>query len=265
MGRQSSSQGFTVIESVLFLAISGVLIMALIVGTGASINIQRYRDAVESFKALVQDQYSALASVQNDRNNNWTCNALAQTQEMMGGEVRGQSDCILLGRYVAIVDGDIALGSVVGRATTSAAVVNDDIASLRDNYALNISSGSVQTRTMEWGAKIAWPLSGSDDAQPAGTSRSLALLFIRSPDSGKIYTFTTDTVPPEPTANSLRAMIAGGDTIPGQAERTICIDSNGAFFNTDLSVYLSAYANGPSSVETRSNSYITSIEGEVQC
>lgn len=264
MGRQSSSLGFTIIESVLFLAISGILVVALIAGTGASINIQRYRDAVESFKALVQDQYGALSSVRNDRDNNWTCNSLAQTQEASSGEFRGQSECVLLGRYVTVEDGNITLSTVVGRSTTTVPTTTDDITSLRDNYVLNVSSSSEETKTMEWGARIAWPLSG-DGARPAGTSRSLALLFVRSPDSGQIYTFNSDTVPSEPTPASLKSMLVSGTAIPGQSERTICIDSNGAFFNTDLSVFMTAYANGPSSVETRSNSYITSIGGSTQC
>lgn len=264
MGRQSSSSGFTIIESLLFLAISGVLVMALIVGTGASINIQRYRDAVESFKGLLQDQYSALSSVRNERDNNWTCNSLAQTQEQVGGEVRGQSDCVLLGRYVTVVNGDITLYSVVGHSSTSTPVTTDDITSLQNNYVLNVATGSQETKVMEWGAKISWPLSGSG-ARPAGTERSIALLFIRSPDSGQIYTFTSDTVPQDPTPATLRSMLVPGVAIPGQSQRTICIDSNGAFFNTDLSVFVSDYANSPSSIETRSNSYITSIGGNTQC
>ena len=63
------SAGFTIIETMLVLAITGALVAAMFVGIGTSISIQRYRDAVTTFKDTLQEQYSALANVSNDR---WT-------------------------------------------------------------------------------------------------------------------------------------------------------------------------------------------------
>jgi type II secretory pathway pseudopilin PulG len=243
-------RGFTIIETMLFLAISGLLIVSMVTITGATINIQRYRDATESFKGVIQDQYGELLSVRNDRDDTWSCTATAQTEED-GSVIRGQSDCMLLGRYMTVEGSDISLYSVIGRQTGTAA--GTDVQKLRDNYVLNVSTINVDEVKMEWDTQLAWPRQTNDGERQQTTPRAISMLFIRSPDSGQIYTFTSDTVADTPTPASLAAMIVGGQTIPGQSSRTLCIDSNGLFVNSDQSVYLNAFATGPSSVESLSN------------
>lgn len=254
----TSSRGFTIIETMLFLAISGLLILAMVATTGASINIQRYRDAVETFKALIQDQYSALTSVENDRDSKWTCTADASTQAD-GVELRGQSECRMLGRLMTVSGSDIRLYSVLGRPTSgSDATTRDDVEQLRDEYVLNVSSVVENKQAMEWGTRIAWsdPAAGGPDAKEPRTPRELSILFIRSPSSGQIYTFTSDSVPDEPSPNSLRDMLVATETVPGRKFRTICIDSDGVLVTDDQSIYLNSYATGPSSVESQSNGII---------
>lgn len=254
-------RGFTIIETMLFLAISGVLIVAMLAGTGITINLQRYRDATETFKALLQNQYSALTSVDNDRENNWSCSPLAASEEG-GTEIRGQSDCVLLGRLVTVVNSDIAVYNILGRPSANAPLIPaNDIAQLRDDYILNISTVTEDKNVLEWGTQIAWPRLGpSSQAHNPTTPRSLAMLFVRSPNSGQIYTFHSDTVTTPPTPQTLKDMLITGATVPGRASRTICIESNGLFGivgqSADLSIFVSAYATGPSSIETQSNSFV---------
>jgi len=257
------ARGFTIVETMLFLGISGLLIVAMLASTGVTINIQRYRDAVETFKSTLQNQYAELSSVQNERNNNWTCNALAES--VIGGtEIRGQSDCVLLGRYLTVVDNEISINSVLGKPVAALSTDGTDIDKLLHDYTMNISTVLENKSTLEWDTRIAWPKSGAGSRTPT-TPRSLAVLFIRSPHSGQIYTFTSDTVPSEPTPQSLAAMVVPLQTTPGQAQRTICIDSNGLFVAASSSIYISAAATGPSSIETRSNDFILKAGGDSQC
>jgi len=262
MGTQST-RGFTIIETMLFLAISGVLIVAMIAGTGAAINIQRYRDAVETFKSLLQDQYSALSSVDNQRDDTWNCTPLAVT-EAEGSEIRGQSDCMVLGRYVTVVGDKISLYTVIGAGSASG---GNDITNLATKYVLNVSSVDQETMTMEWGTQIAWPKDGIDAKRDA-TPRSFGILLVRSPDSGQIYTFTSDVVADEPSAQTLQSMVVAGTGTAGagQTERYICVNSNGLFVSDDQSIYISQYATGPSSIESRSDGVIESLGGgNTQC
>ena len=83
--------GFTIIETMLFLAVSGFLIMGILAGTGVSINTQRYRDSVVSLRSFLQQQYS---DVSNVRNSSQTNPCLSSSGN------RGQTDCVILGRYV---------------------------------------------------------------------------------------------------------------------------------------------------------------------
>ena len=72
MGIKTDS-GFTIIEAMLFLAVAGALTVAVLAGSGAAINQQRYKDSVNSFKSLLQQQYSEATNVVNDRDGTQAC------------------------------------------------------------------------------------------------------------------------------------------------------------------------------------------------
>ncbi|MDB5159776.1 MAG: hypothetical protein JWO99_39 [Candidatus Saccharibacteria bacterium] len=259
-------RGFTIIETMLVLAITGVLIAGLLIGVGSSVSAQRYKDSVATFKSLLQDQYSQVTNVSNDRNSNWTCGSTADPAQSNGGIAPGQSDCVLLGRYVSIVGGSITQAVVVGFQNSKTAGASD-IATIKANYTLGISTSSIATSSLEWGAQIAWPAKGSGAKKPT-MPRSLAMLILRSPDSGTSYTFTSDDVNDIIAVNSatLKTMMVEDTTqVPGQLQRTICIDPNGVGVPEMLAVYIGQAADGPGSIETRSFSTITNNGGDSQC
>lgn len=269
--------GFTIIETVLFFAVSSMLIISLIAATGMSLNNQRYKDAAETFKLVLQQQYADLMSVQNSRTNDWYCGSDALPNE--GGtlqEDRGQSDCILIGKYVRIENDDIAVYSVIGHGDEPDLPTND-IDTLRNNYKLNVSTAEVSESKLEWGTQIAWPKNlasntpnvvGALNPMPA-SPRKLGILIVRSPTSGQIYTFTnSDSDVPNKTAlnpATFTAMLQPGATGGGrQAEQLICIDSQGLFISSDRAVYLSSFAASSSAVELRTNDFMRQSGGP-QC
>lgn len=257
-------EGFTIIETTLFLAASALLIVMMIAGTGASLNLQRYRDATESFKSLFQQQYADLSHVQNGRDNNWTCNSSATiTENGSNDAIRGQSRCLLIGKYLRIEGGDIGVYSVIAAKKSTAGQYNDDIESLSKNYNLNVAE-AVENRTMEWGTQIAWATDGPLDVKEPRVPRSLGVLFVRSPDSGLVYTFTSDTVPPKGSINqaTFTSILQSGAVIPGQKERMVCIESSGLFVNGDMALYIAPYASAATSIETRTNDNNELLQGE---
>lgn len=256
MGGNRNTSGFTVIETMLFLAISGLLVVTLLAGTGVSISIQRYRDAVETFKATLQEQYSELASVKNERDDTWSCNDLAQTEEQGNATARGQSDCSLVGRYVTIVGGKITKYSVVAHKLANLPTAENDIEKMTRWYTLNVSTVNKEESEMEWGTAIAWPTTPGEGVTRNTNSgeRSLALLFIRSPDSGLIYTFASNKVTDEPSPQALKnVMLESVDGIAPQRERVVCVDASTLFQGESLAVVIRGFATGPSGIETESN------------
>jgi prepilin-type N-terminal cleavage/methylation domain-containing protein len=263
-----SKQGFTIVETMLVLAITGVLIAGLLVGLGSSISNQRYLDAVSTFKSTLQDQYSQVDNVTNDRDANWSCdaNATPVVSGNGGGVAPGQSNCVLLGRYVSVVNDQITSATVVGYPSSDTASAAD-IASLKADYTLGISTSSIETTQLEWGASIAWPKSGAEAQNPT-TPRSIAILMIRSPENGTAFTFTSDSVNDINSVSSgtLMAMLQPTLTAtPGQAPRTICIDPGGFNVPEKLAVYVGAGATGPGSIEVRSRAVTEAAGGDSQC
>jgi len=91
--------GFTIIETMLFLGITGLLIVGILAGTGNSISIQRYRDSVTSLQSMLQMQYSNVENVSNNSVAAKSCGAKTSP--------RGQSDCVILGRFISTTDGKV--------------------------------------------------------------------------------------------------------------------------------------------------------------
>lgn len=262
----SKQQGFTIIETVLFLGVSSLLLVLLVVGAGASLNAQRYKDAVQSFKSVVQAQYTELATIKNIRDNDWACDANAIATEG-GDEFRGQAECLLVGKYMRIDRDDVRIYTVLARERTTPIGGLNDIQSLATNYALAASMANVERQQLDWGTAIAWPSGGSGSRSPT-TPRTIGIFFARSPDSGTVYTFTSDSIPVDPdeiAQTTFTDLLVEGNTIPGRGARTICIISNGLIKTGDMAIYIKPYASSVSSVETRSNDFMLSQPGAVQC
>jgi type II secretory pathway pseudopilin PulG len=263
--------GFTILETMLFLALTGLLIAGVLVGVGVSINIQRYRDSVTSLKSFLQSQYSDIANVQNDRGDNWKCGTTAITSQTGTVQNRGQSDCVIVGKYISIEQG-VTKVATVNAYESSTTGSGNDIAVLKSNYTLGLSTVNQQTDSLAWGTVIAWAKStsgsGADntgvDKKNPTTPRSIAILIIRSPTSGSIYTFTSDTVVSISgvTDAVLKAMLVTGvGALPSQKERTICVDSQGLVSTGSVAIVIHAYATAETSIETRSNDVATQLVG----
>ncbi len=262
----------------LFLAVTGLLIIATLTGIGASLNNQRYHDSVQSFKSLIQDQYTQVQNVVNDHGNSWTCNASAQISKgsTNSGTPRGQSSCVLLGRYITVSQNTVSVQSVVGNRVAST-TTGTDIQLLKANYVVSLDSSSATQSNLEWSTNISWPVSGTG-AKPSGTPRSIGILLVQSPDSGIIYTFTVDSPKDMSSTNGsdLLAMMVTGDnvsqlvgttTLRGQDQQVVCVDPSGLLTFGGTALVLQAFASNGTAVETQTNEMLqqTFGSGAPQC
>lgn len=228
--------GFTIVEAMLFLAITGLLTIGILVGSGVAIGQQRYRDSVNSLKSFIQDQYSDVTNVVNSRNNQWRCDTNGNIIEAGGADAqaRGTSNCVLLGRYLTVDDtGRVLTGAnVVGYRAPGAEQATSDIAELQSNFTLQVSPLDQETQEVRWGSRIVQP--ESTDPMP------FSMLIVRSPLSGSIVTFASSDVQPP-------GALVAEDNITTQ--HNLCVDADaGTFVGQRLAVRVDAYATNQSAV-----------------
>lgn len=207
------SDGFTIIETMLFLGVSGLMIFGILAGTGTAINQQRYRDSVNSLAMRLQQQYDDINGIQNGRTANWTCtNGVPQDTEGTSGVSRGASGCVILGQYIVGSNNSLTTQSVIGQ-DISLSDANNDVEAIAAMKPV-VSSAQVQTYPLEWNARMTQHSKGSTEAA------TFSMLIVRSPLSGSVRTFTS------PGNVSASELVASPNLTQGV---TVCVDSNGLF------------------------------------
>jgi type II secretory pathway pseudopilin PulG len=243
MGAKTQT-GFTIIEVMLFLAITGMLAAAILVGSGVAIGQQRYRDSVGSLQSYIQQQYNKVTNVTNDRDKAWTCDSngnVTQVENASAGEARGTSDCVVLGRLVTIDATGTNLSSsvVVGYRNPNGAVQTSDIAEISANYKLGIAPIDKDDEAVNWGAQVV--------KAKTTTPMPLSILVIRSPLSGAMLTFTKEGVQTNPGS-----MVAIANT---SVQRDLCVNADvGSFVGKRMEIRIEPFASSQSAIQVPTES-----------
>jgi len=226
----NKQKGFTIIEVILFVAISGLLTSMLMVGVNISINRQQYRDSVQSYAGFLRNEYSKVVNVENDRSKS-VCPI--DGADGRSETARGQSDCVIVGRYITTFG---PLGSTDGNSYRAYPV-----------YAYRSDKGSAwvyrrgaesDKYTVNWQAKTRF------SSQPKN-SAYISILMYRHPETGQLDIRTdtsrfgdnlTDFVN---NKNSAGIVQSAGEQ---RQQREICIYDDGWLPNERLSIFLRSYA-----------------------
>jgi type II secretory pathway pseudopilin PulG len=249
MGTQKTA-GFTIIEVMLFLAVTGALAVGVLVGSGVAIGQQRYRDSVSTLKSFVQQQYNEATNVVNCRTGDEACTdavVVTPPSYVPLPQPRGTTDCLLLGRSISI-SGDgtqVTAANVVAYRTSDTATVpleSTDIEELK-HYKLATSPIDQEVQSVAWSARVVKP--------KTETPQPLALLIIHSPLSGSVMTFVSES-----PQSDLAAFVNLGQNTTAT---DMCIEpSDGSFTGQQLAIRINPYATNQSAVEVVS-------EGEGVC
>jgi type II secretory pathway pseudopilin PulG len=223
-----SKTGFTIIEVILFIGISGALIVGILMGTGNSINTQRYHDSVYSFRTFLQQQYSDVLNIGNSNLSN-DCNSASMP--------RGQSDCVIMGKYITTSDSKkFNVKSVIGTIPSSPSLP-DEIAEIK-NYNIKISStANTDLYEMEWGSSI---------SDTSGASKVLSMLVLRSPVSGTTKTFISEVNPPFPDVDISSLLTTAALTTSANN----CINSGDIFTGGRMSVVVNKNSSNANAIVT---------------
>lgn len=243
MGAKTQN-GFTIIEVMLFLAVAGALTIGILAGSGIAIGQQRYRDSVTTLQSYIQQQYSKVINVTNDRDKSWTCDSngvVTQTDTASAGEARGTTDCVMLGRLVTIDETGTNLKSsvVVGYRSPGAVPQTNDIAEITTNYKLGTAPIDQDDSSVSWGAQVVKP--------KTFTPMPLSILVIRSPLSGAMMTFVKDGV-----QTNIGNMVAEENM---SQQRDLCVNADaGSFVGKRMEIRIEPFASSQSSVQVPTES-----------
>lgn len=179
-----AAEGFTIIELTIFLAISGLLLMLMFVGTGSIAARQRFTDTTDGLQTFFQAQYDEVVNGVNVRIDSTACTADSATITRAG-----KSSCLLLGKVLTIRPVDMTSTSktvieasyIVStrQSTTYGATLQEKL----QNAVPNVVADGQKVYEFKWGAVS----SEASRTQADGTRTAVnSVAFVRLPDSDEI-------------------------------------------------------------------------------
>ncbi len=245
------AKGFTVIEVTMFLAISGLLLLMVLIGTGSMAARQRFSDTTDSLQVYFQSQYDEVVNGVNSRNTGGTeCNSL-------GDSTPGRSNCLLLGKLLTI-DGTAITSSYV----ISTVPLDPAQSALPDPQKLAASSLKVitegrSTYELKWGARVSQATRST--ALPAGNGRGSvnSVAFLQMPDSGRVVQVYYNSVSGSNYTTGLRAAVTGDTAAfdPASTSSTspslaVCVRNDNDFASAVRSAITFGQGKGAGSITT---------------
>lgn len=237
-------KGFTIIEVVLVITISGLMAAGIMIGVSSSINRQQYRDSVQSFAAFLRSEYSKVINVENNREkiDGTACSMLGATNAS-----RGQSDCVIVGRYIQ-TEGDV--NNNYGKSYASYAVyarkVGGDWRYARTD-GKGVNKNDITKYDMDWSAK-------SKFSNMANNKANIAILMYRDPDNGNIIIRTNAGRYHEGVGSVGMTDFVKGNTEAGHSGdiqfsgREICVYDDKWMVGERLSVFLNSRSGSSSAI-----------------
>lgn len=196
MTRRSDSSGFTILEVILFLAISGVLLVALIAGVNVNINQERYKDSVNNFVASLQKQYVLATNITNARSAKWSCGNDLQP-DTSADTARGTTECNIIGRLVTgdAEGGKITVSNVVAYNINeeNLASATSDIDALTNDMTLAALSQTESTNPDDWQEiELGWGSTIKTVSGGVPKNGEFTMAILRSPLTGNVATYMSD-------------------------------------------------------------------------
>jgi type II secretory pathway pseudopilin PulG len=254
-----SRNGFTIIETVLFVSISGALMVLLATGWTTMLNTQRYRDSVNTLQSFIQQQYDLVYNVQNGRvGKDLKCdssgvNGPRVTAQEGAGSYRGTESCVFLGRYVWIENGQnlrsyLVLGSEPNTELASSLTEAQAIAAYKPQLVTDVEgiNASESELFVPWSAVVFNEASGQ-----AKTPRNVGIAILRSPRTGIAHTYIRDITTP-PSAVNLKTSFLDLPLITDEPEELLCIDAGVPLAGGDMAIIFRENAAAQSAIESKS-------------
>lgn len=198
--------GFTVIEVTIFLAITSMLLLIALGGTGVALRNIRFTDSTRNVHGYFQKQYDDILNGVNARTNDFACKD-GVIDDSSSNEA-GASSCLYLGKLLDIQNDSTTI-------TAYHVIGTDDAGSNTapvQAYEPTIVTSSADAYTIPWLAVVTG--TKRQDGQAVNS-----VLLIRSPSTGEVsmYTFKRS-----PGATDLKSYLTASNT---RKSTNVCLQS----------------------------------------
>ena len=190
----SKRKGFTIVEVMLFLAITALLFIGIAMGVQNSVFQQQYNDSTQSFLEFMRSVYSKVSNPQTTGHGN--------SEEAIYGKLVVFGESVMLDGTTSNDSGAIFTYDVIGKASTVAGGLSTGSATSMlatlDANVVRFNRGGLENSitsaelvspekyTPHWGAVI--------DGTTNGAPFKGSILVVRHPRSGTINTLVSDDV-----------------------------------------------------------------------
>lgn len=225
---KTSLRGFTIVEVMMFLAISGLMISGLLLAVSGGINKERYNDATNSFIDFLKEQYNLVENVQNTR---IPSDGGGPGADACTSAFRATSDCTIIGRYVASNNGMVTSWPIIATANVVEVLGRpglDDSNSrvVYEHLGLVVSMDigeMIREHTLRWQTRLVPPTNDADSELP----REFRMVLLRSPLTGTVSTYVATSTgagtAPAPAPDAANDVMNNSDT----KKVYLCVDPTG--------------------------------------
>ncbi|HMQ96096.1 MAG TPA: prepilin-type N-terminal cleavage/methylation domain-containing protein [Candidatus Saccharibacteria bacterium] len=232
--RRTTDKGFTIIEVMLFLAISGLMMTGVLVIVSGSIERQRYNDVVYSTIDYLKGQYNSTANTHNNRSSDITCSG-GKVQQVSVGTSRGTSDCYIAGRIIR---------------SDGSTLVSRPILAQKDITSPDISSATTEKGVLGHMGLLVDSLTDEElyrmgyethltKPGDAGTKLPFSMVVVRIPTSNLLRTFL------KTGSNAYTVQ----EIIDESADSVLCVASQGLIRSGNNGISISTGVSGATAVE----------------
>lgn len=246
MGRKTEN-GFTIVEVMLFLGVSGLLLVGIMAATGRAVADARFTDALKTAESFLQRQYEDVVNGVNTRDSTQGCGSTASRP--------GTGDCYLIGKAIHF---DPNTSNVMTFTVTASGDVNtdDDTITALGKMVLNSTNVNEEQYELAWGMRF---IQGKRTKTPTPAD---TVAYLRSPTSSQIETFVFDG-----TLNGARTSLTGlGGVVSNSASRgnslALCVNSADGVVNQYLGALKVSRGQGAATITSER---FTTAQWSAQC
>ncbi len=214
-------RGFTVIETLLVLSLTGLLAVGILAGIGRSLAQRQYIDSVNRTIDFFRGQYTAASSIENSRTPQQVCGSSGVTENTTSPvstlPPAGTSDCFLLGNIVTSYDGiKMSVRPVV--ATVDTSTIDMTGKSNKDILDASVLKAGPETSdySVDWGGNL---------QNSVGDPLKFTLMVVRMPTNGTIVTYVSSNVFP---AGNNDIKTSGLVSDANTKDFKMCVDPSGS-------------------------------------